>query len=175
MRGDLRAVQARPEQPDRHVATDARNCAHWVTLLGRRLKIFSEFDHVTNEIILALRGERAPQRAHGHLVGARRAAEAQVDAAGVNGGERAELFSDDQWRMVWQHDAAGADAQRLGTRCDIPNQHRGCRAGHAVHVVMLGDPEAVVAERLGVLREVKRVAQRLGCVAAFNDRRKVED
>jgi hypothetical protein len=40
---------------------------------------------------------------------------------------------------------------------------------------MLGQPEAPVAELLGVAREVERIAKRLTGVAAFEDRREVED
>ena len=61
----------------------------------------------------------AAQRQGGALVGARGAAEPEVDASGVQRFERAELFGDYQRRMVRQHDAAGADADRLRAGRDV--------------------------------------------------------
>ena len=48
--------------------------------------------------------------------------------------------------------------------------HRRRRAGDARHVVMLGQPEATIAQTLGVPREVEAVAERRRGVAAFHDR-----
>jgi len=45
----------------------------------------------------------------------------------------------------------------------------------AGHVVVLGKPIAAIAPRLRVTREVERVAQRMRRVAAFDNRRKIED
>ncbi|BCM17666.1 LLM class flavin-dependent oxidoreductase [Mesorhizobium sp. J8] len=56
----------------------------------------------------------AGSRPRGQQVGARRAAESKVDAAGKERRQRAELLADHQRRMVGQHDAACADADRLG-------------------------------------------------------------
>jgi hypothetical protein len=54
----------------------------------------------------------APQGPQRHRVGAGRPAETEVDAAGKQGCERAELLGDDVGRMVGQHDAAGANPDR---------------------------------------------------------------
>ena len=43
--------------------------------------------------------------------------------------ERAELLGDDQRRVVRQHDAAGADADRRRAGGDVADHHRGRRAG----------------------------------------------
>jgi hypothetical protein len=40
---------------------------------------------------------------------------------------------------------------------------------------MLGHPHSGIAQRLDVAREVERVAQRLAGIAAFDDRRQVEN
>ncbi|MNP29218.1 hypothetical protein D3C76_1222330 [compost metagenome] len=63
--------------------------------------------------------------------------------------------------MVGQHDPARAHANARGPPRQIADQHRSRRTGDAVHVVVLGHPEAVVAKALDVLRQVQRVAQRL--------------
>nr|WP_251073708.1 hypothetical protein [Streptomyces sp. ISL-111] len=60
---------------------------------------------------------RAAARGGGRgVVGARGAAQAQVDAAGGEGVEHAELFGDDQRRVVGQHDPARAEPQSAGLR-----------------------------------------------------------
>ena len=91
------------------------------------------------------------------LVGAGRAAEAEVDAAGIERLERAELLGDHERRVVRQHDPARADADRRRAGGDVRDHDRGRGAGDAGHVVVLGEPEAPVAEPLGVLGQVERV------------------
>src|SRR5262252_934935 len=77
--------------------------------------------------------------------------------------------------MIWQHDAAGADANRFRAPCDITHHERcGC-AGDAGHVVMLGQPVAKVAPRLGVPGEIERVVQRVGGGHPVCDRRKIKN
>ena len=90
-------------------------------------------------------------------------------------GERAELLGDDERRVVGQHHAAGADANRLGAVGDVLDQDGGRRAGDAGHVVVLGQPEAAVAERLRAAREVERLAQRVGDCPASPHGREVEN
>ena len=53
---------------------------------------------------------RPAQGGRGHLVGAGRPADAEVDAPGMERLEHAELLGDDERRVVGQHDAARADA-----------------------------------------------------------------
>jgi hypothetical protein len=108
-------------------------------------------------------------------VAARRAAEAEVDAAGIDGGERPELLGDLVGRVVRQHDPAGADADRPGRPGDVADQDRGRGGGDAGHVVVLGHPVAVVAPLLGVPGEVDGVGDRLARVAALGHRGEVED
>ena len=64
--------------------------------------------HIARKIIdVAL--QRATERLGGALVGAWCPSQAKIDAARIERLQRAELFRDDQWSMVRQHDAAGAD------------------------------------------------------------------
>ena len=111
----------------------------------------------------------------GGLVGAGSTAEAEVDAAGIEGFEGAELLGDDQRRVVGQHDAAGADADRRGAGADMSEADRGGGAGDAGHGMVLGHPEAPVAELLGMTGKVEGVAQGQTGVTAFDDRGEVED
>jgi hypothetical protein len=78
------------------------------------------------------------------------APDAEIDPAGVEGFERAELLGDDERRVVRQHHPAGADADGLRASGDMPDEDGGRRASDARYVVMLGEPEAVVAPRFGV-------------------------
>jgi hypothetical protein len=93
----------------------------------------------------------------------------------MQGGERAELLGDQERRVVRQHDAAGADTDMVGTRRDMGECHRRRRTSDAGQIVMLGHPEASVAEGLDMPRQVERIAQRLTGVAPFGDRRKIEN
>ncbi|MNL54076.1 hypothetical protein D3C87_1773760 [compost metagenome] len=77
--------------------------------------------------------------------------------------------------MVRQHDAAGADADRLRSGCHMGDDDRGRSAGDALHAVVFGEPEALVAVFLGRLRQQPGVFQRLGDAAAFGDRGEIED
>src|SRR5215831_17118987 len=90
-------------------------------------------------------------------------------------GERAELLGDDQRRVVRQHDAAGSDFYIVGAGRDVGERHGSRRTGDTWQIVMLGHPEAPVAERLDMPCEIKRIAQRLPGVTAFGDRRKIEN
>jgi len=56
------------------------------------------------------RKQMSPKRLGGELIRSRRAAEAQVDPAGEEGRQGAELFGDHERGVVGQHDTARADA-----------------------------------------------------------------
>ena len=89
-------------------------------------------------------------------------------------GERAELFGDDERGVIGQHDAACADANARGAGGDVADHHRRRRTGDARHVVMLRQPEPVVAQGFDVAREGERV-RRNACrgVAAGDDGRQI--
>src|SRR5436305_1178157 len=78
-----------------------------------------------------------------------------------DGLQGAELLGDHQRRVVGQHDPARADADALGGVGDVPDQHGRRRAGDPRHVVVLGEPVAVVAQPFRGAGEVQGVAQRL--------------
>ena len=82
------------------------------------VQIGDQFQHILGKILdVALQGPA--QRQCGALVGARRAAHAQIDAAGKQRRQGAELLGDHQRRMIGQHDAAGADADGGGAARDM--------------------------------------------------------
>ena len=105
----------------------------------------------------------------------RRAADPEVDAAGTERLQRAELLGDHERRVVRQHHAAGADADRRGARGDVADDDRGRGAGDAGHPVVLCQPIAAITPALGVPREVERPAEGLPGVAPFDHRRQIQD
>ncbi len=115
------------------------------------------------------------QSPHCGLVRAGRAAEAEINAARVERGERSELLCDDKRRMVGQHDAAGADTDGFCTASDVADNDRRGSAGDAGHVVVLSEPETVVAQSLRVLRQIERVAERVRGGRALRNRREIQD
>ena len=113
-----------------------------------RGQIADQLDDVVGEMV-GIEIPVPPQRPGGGRVGARGASETEIDAAGVERLERAELLGDDERRMVGEHDAAGADADHRGGVGQVGDEHRRRGAGDRGHAVMLGHPEAAVAESLG--------------------------
>ena len=78
-------------------------------------EIAHQLDDIVRELV-GVRREVAAHRISRCLVGAGRAAEPEVDAAGEERFQRPELLGDDQRRMVGQHDPARADADGRGLR-----------------------------------------------------------
>ena len=157
-RGELRAEQRGAENPQvRPGAGAGRGGDSGAAVVG---KVALQFHHVVGEGV-GIAVERAADRAGDTLVAAGRAAEAEVDAAGEQRVQGAELFGDLQRRMVGQHDAARADPDRAGRGADMRDHHCGGGGGDTLHPVMLGDPIAVVAVRLGMAGEVRSIGERL--------------
>ena len=80
------------------------------------------------QLLRKLLGVERMHRARGDRIGARRAADAEVDAARVQRLERVKRLGDAQRRMVRQHDAARADANARRRRRDVLDQDLGRRA-----------------------------------------------
>jgi len=115
------------------------------------------------------------QGASGGHIGAGGAAQTQIDAVGEQGGEGAELFGNHQRRMVRQHDPARTDADGAGPGGDMADHDGSGGRGDARHVVMLGQPEAVIALGFGQLSEVERVFQGVCRAGAFGDGGEIEE
>jgi hypothetical protein len=92
----------------------------------------------------------AAKRADRQLVGAGRAAEAEIDPPGIERLERAELLGDHERRVVGQHDPAGADPDRRVPAAMWAITTAVAALAIPICVVMLGEPEAVVAPALDV-------------------------
>ena len=80
------------------------------------------------------------------LAAAGSAADAEIDAVGKHGVEGAKDFGDLERGVVREHDAAGADADACGLGGGAGDEDLGRGAGEQIHGVVLGVPEARVAE-----------------------------
>ncbi len=131
--------------------------------------------HLTREGVDAPALRPGLQRLRGHLVGPRRASEAEVDAAGREHLQHAELLGDLERRIMGEHHPARADADvaRLARHLSDEDLRAGAREGIAV--VVLGQPVAVIAQRIARLGERDGLGDGVGGVAVLADRRLVED
>ena len=82
-------------------------------------------------------------------VRARGAPEAEVDAVAMQGDERTELLGDHEGGVVGQHDAPRAHPDVCGRRRDRRDENGGGGARDSGHPVVLGHPEAPVAQAVG--------------------------
>ena len=101
--------------------------------------------------------------------------EPEIDAAGVERVDDAELLDDRQRRVVAELHRAGPDAYVLCRPGDEAHDEGGCGPGDAGVEMVLGDPVPRVPGGFGALREVERVAQRGRRGRAGRDRDEVED
>jgi hypothetical protein len=85
------------------------------------------------------------------------AAQAEVDAARMERVEHPETLDHRGGRGMTQLHGPRTDANRVGSGCDLPDQHRRCGAGDC-REVMLGDPEPAITPPLGVLGQFDGVA-----------------
>ena len=76
--------------------------------------------------------------------------------------------------MVGQHDAARTHADAVRASCHVSQQHRGGSACNAGHAMVLGEPIALVTQRLGMAGQRQAAAKRLAGVAALHNRREVK-
>src|SRR5690242_2562274 len=111
------------------------------------------------------------QREHRARIGARCAAEPEVDTAREQAAERAEVLRHLERAVVRQHHAAAAHADARGGGSDRPDPHLRAGARETGGGVVLSHPVALIAERLGVAGEVDRVVQRVRAGRPLRDRR----
>ena len=156
--GKLRAKETRAENPDWHVETGAGNSLNRLSGLKRAEKRL-KFAHVLGKTVRA--GWITAQRPQRALISPGSAAKAEIDAPGVKRFERAKLFSDDDRRMIWQHDSTCAHADGAGAAGNVSDDDRSGGAGNANHVVVLRQPEAAITPALSMLGQIERMMQRV--------------
>ena len=146
----------------------------WIpSIAGLVGQVTLELENVLREVVGGV--HPSSQCAHGVLVGPGRTAEAEVDPSGVQRLQGAELLGDGQRRVVRQHDAAGAEPDRLGVSGDVGNEDARRRGRDARHVVMLGVPDPPVAQVFGGLGQCDARGETLAGRLAAADRCKVKN
>ena len=169
LRGELRAVVAGAKQPDRRQRRIVRHRHHVVVrMAGRKIAGLPQRQLMQplEEIVAPSDVEPAAQRMGGGAVGARGAAEAKIDPAGKQCLQHLEALGDHQRRVVRQHHPAGADADVLRHRRDLPDHQVWRGACHRREIMVLGEPVTDIAERIDMPRQVDAVAQRRGGLGA---------
>src|SRR6185369_858833 len=172
-RGHLRAKRAGAENPDGHPQAGAGHRLHG--LIGLRVgQELHHLEHVIGEVVgVGVQG--APKGHRGGPISARSATQPEIDSAGEQRLQRAELFGHLQRRVVRQHDPPGPNPDARCTSPHVTDQHGRGRAADAGHVVVLGQPEARVTQPLCVLRELQRAAESQGRRAALDDGGEIQD
>ena len=115
------------------------------------------------------------QRARCHLVGARRAAQAEIDAAGIEHFQHAELLRHFERTVVCEHHAARTDADGACFARDAADEDFRARSGEGIAVVMFRQPVAMIAEPVAGLGERNGFRHRVGGIAVLADRGLVEN
>ena len=141
----------------------------------RVVEVGEQLGQLLGEVVGGGLAAVALERERRQRVGAGGTSEPEVDPARVQRREDRERLGHLERAVVGQHHTAAPDPDRLGRGGDRADQHLGARPGEHRAAVMLGDPVAVVAERVGQPREVERVVQRLRAGRAFGDRGLIED
>ena len=124
-----------------------------------------------------IRGEeiRAPQSPRCRGIRPGRPADPQVDPAREERLQGSKLLGDHQGRVVGEHDPARAHPHAVGLSGHLTDQHGGRRGGDSLHAVVLGEPVAVVTQRLDVPGEGHRLLQGLSGIRAAPNRYDVQD
>jgi hypothetical protein len=175
---ELGAVIARPQKKERRQgdAGGHRIHARKRMAVGKALILDQQhFLQALEEVVVVADILPPPQGDRRDLIGAGRAPEAKVDASGKQRFQHLEALHDGQRGVIGQHHAAGADAQTGCHGRNLPDHDLGRRARDVRQVVMLGDPIARVAQRIGVAREIEAVVQGLRGRCGRGHRRKIED
>src|SRR5690606_40572405 len=141
------AIRTRTEDPQGDVAVGAGYRTHALAL-GYGPEKHLQFENVLGEGVRA--GGAAAQSPQGKFVGAGGPAKPEIDSSGEQGIQSAKLLGNDQGSMVGQHDTAGTDPDGFTACCDVRNDDGSCGAGNTRHVVMFGNPKALVTPGLGV-------------------------
>ena len=175
--GEFGRIIAGAEQPDRRQRRIVGHRHHVVVgMAGREIAGLpqGQFVQPLEEIVALAAFEPAAQRVGGGAVGARRAAEPEIDPAGKQRLQHLEPFGHHQRRVVGQHHAAGADPNISVTAAICPIIRSGAglatERGYDVRPASSGHSRG-----LGMARQIDAVAQRRGRFGAGGDDGQVED
>ena len=169
--GERAAVIGGAEQPDLGHRVDFRLQARGTMLSFQQC---GQLPDLLGEA-LGVRKVPAADRLRGARVAAGRAADAEVDAAGIQGLQHAEGLGGAESAVVGKQHAAGADAQAARFRAQPCEQDLGARVGERRDGMVLGEPVAVIAQLVGAARERERFLDRPARAEPADDRGLVQD
>ena len=104
---------------------------------------------------------------HGALVCARRTTDPEINPFRKQRLQSAKLFRNDQRGVIGQHNAARPEADCFRTRTQMRDDNRRGRTRDADHIMMFGDPIAVVATGFCRAGEIQRIGQGVAGVLSF--------
>ena len=173
------APGAGAEQPDHRTARHVgRHGDAAEGMVGRKVALEErqELGQLFREIVdRGLLPEVATQRIGLDAAAARRPPDAEIDPTGMERMQEAEGLCHLHRAVVRQQHGARADADGRGLGPQPGDQDLRRGAGEARHAMMLGDPVALIAERIGAPRQRDGVAERIGRRQPLGHRRLVED
>ncbi len=134
----------------------------------------AELRQLSQKIVGQRRVARATQCQRRQRIGARSAADAEIDAPRVQRLEQPIRFGHLQRGMIGQHHAAGTEAQPRRQRANVRDHDLRRRRGDARHVVVLRVPQPLEAQALDRPRQVLGATQRRGAATAARKRHEIE-
>ena len=153
--GELGAVGTCAQHPDRDrtgwFRAEPRRCA-------RARKIGDQFFDLLRKVAKAGRMGSAERGGHLHLA-PRSAAEAKIDAVGIEVAQHRKRLRNLERAIMGQHDTARADTYPACRRPDCREQHFRRTATQGPARMMFGHPIAVIAKILGATRRLDCLAQ----------------
>jgi rhodanese-related sulfurtransferase len=111
----------------------------------------------------------------GHMIGAGRTPDSEVNAARKQRLQHLEALRDGQRRVVGQHHAARPDPHVSCRGGDLPDHDVGRGTCDICEIVVLRKPVTAIAKSVRVAREIDAVAERLRCRTSGRDRREIEN
>jgi hypothetical protein len=164
LRGERAAVLGGAEQPDLGRGVDLGLQPHALErmIVGQAaVEMLAQLPDLLGEVA-RVGHHAAADRVRSALVAAGRAADAEIDAAGVERLQHAESLGDAERAVVREQHAAGADAHAFRLRAKPRQQNLGTGIGERGDRVVLGEPVAVIAERFDAAREREGLLDRSG-------------
>ncbi len=171
-RGKISRKQAASQKPHRDLRSIARNGADRRIAFKRGEECLN-LQYILNEAFFGPVHVTA-KGGCGTLIGTRCATNAQINPPGMQRIKGSELFGNHQRRMVGQHHATRTDTDGFGARRHMGHHDRCRGTGNAGHVVMFGQPIAMIAKLFGMLGKIKCIAKRIRGMFARIHRAKIK-
>ena len=160
-RGELGAIEAGAEDPQRHIGAGAGDGVDVLAGLGRAPS--SDCSSSTSSgkrSAAALTSRRSARAVTWSVPGARPRPRSMRPGWRLSSVPNCSAMTSGEWLGSMMPPAP--TRMRRGAGGDVADDHRGGGAGDARHVVVLGEPEAAEAPGLGMAGEIERVRRATG-------------